>query len=219
MKTASLSRLMFATLLVIITAIAAGAAPNAAQAAVAPQWTCEYGNLLITAGPIDLDGVTNSYRINGTGPGLPTAPQLAYPGITYLTFELPGPGTWSNLTLEWSRDSLPYDQSMFSFTVDGCSETAPEPEPVPGCDVLVAIPPSAVGANFVADARVYWKPGEITEHVLPEGTHVRAIGKDATGEYYQVLYVCDFLWVKAETLGPNYESPWNGAPLPTVVVE
>lgn len=85
--------------------------------------------------------------------------------------------------------------------------------------MLVAIPSSAVGANFVADAAVYWKPGEIAEHVLTAGTTVRAIGKDATGEYYQVLYVCDFLWVKAETLGPNYNAPWNGAPLPTVVVE
>lgn len=101
---------------------------------------------------------------------------------------------------------------------EGFPEQAVE-EPVPGCDVTINIPASAVGATLVTDAPIYWKPGEITEHVFTAGTTVRAIGLDESGAYYQVLYACDFLWVPVESLGPNYDAPWYGAPLPTVVVD
>lgn len=90
--------------------------------------------------------------------------------------------------------------------------------PVPGCDVTIAIPAGTVGATTVADAVLYWTPGQPTGTVLPAGKNVRAIGLDSTGAYYKIIFVCDYLWVKAETLGPNFESPWNGAPLPTGTV-
>lgn len=107
----------------------------------------------------------------------------------------------------------PHDVSG-TYSAIGCGEIV-----VPGCDVTINIPASAVGATFLTDAPIYWKPGEITEHVFPAGTTVRAIGLDESGAYYQVLYVCDFLWVPAESLGPNYNAPWYGAPLPTMVVD
>lgn len=99
-----------------------------------------------------------------------------------------------------------------------CPQTA-KAATTPGCDVLVDIPATAVGGAFVSDAQIYWEPGEVTEHTFKAGDTVRVIGKDASGMYYQVLYVCDFLWVKADTLGPNYDPPWYGAPLPTAVVD
>jgi hypothetical protein len=90
-----------------------------------------------------------------------------------------------------------------------------------GCDVLMPIPPTAVGATFVANAETYWTPGQPTQPlvILEAGKSVRATGLDATGEYYQIIFECNFLWVKANTLGPNFDNVWNGAPLPTGVVK
>ena len=76
----------------------------------------------------------------------------------------------------------------------------------------------SVGATMTSDAQTYWKVAEATDTVLKAGTNVRAIGVDASGMYTQILFACDFLWVPTAAIGPNYESPWNGAPLPTGVI-
>lgn len=106
---------------------------------------------------------------------------------------------------------------------DSDDDPEPEPEPEleakPGCDALMQIPESAVGGTFLSDARVYWKPGAVTEHTISAGSTARVIGQDASGEFCKVLWHCQYLWVEADTLGPNYDAVWNGAPLPTVVVE
>ena len=96
----------------------------------------------------------------------------------------------------------------------------PEEAAVPDCDVLIPIPATAVGGTFVADAPVYWAPGEPTSPLvtIPAGNSARVIGLDASGAYYQIVWVCDFLWVPVNTIGPNYDPPWNGAPLPTAIV-
>jgi hypothetical protein len=92
---------------------------------------------------------------------------------------------------------------------------------LPGCDVLLPIPATAVGGTFVADAPVYWKPGELASPLvtIPAGNSARVLGLDSTGEYYKIIWVCDFVWVPKATLGPNYDAVWNGAPLPTAVVD
>ncbi|MCZ7541626.1 MAG: hypothetical protein M5U29_17275 [Anaerolineae bacterium] len=92
---------------------------------------------------------------------------------------------------------------------------------VPGCDVLMPIPATAVGGTFVADAPVYWKPGELTNPLvtIKAGNSARVLGLDASGQYYKIIWVCNFLWVPKATLGPNYDAVWHGAPLPTGVVK
>jgi hypothetical protein len=91
----------------------------------------------------------------------------------------------------------------------------------PGCDLLLPIPPTAVGGTFVADAPVYWKPGQLTSPLvtIAAGNSARVLGLDASGQYYKIIWVCDFVWVPVGTLGPNYDAVWNGAPLPTAVVQ
>ncbi len=104
-----------------------------------------------------------------------------------------------------------------------CPQTAQQALAItaPGCDVLINIPSTAVGGTFVADAPVYWEPGELTSPLvtIPAGNSARVIGLDSTGEYYKIIWVCDYVWVPRATLGPNYDAVWNGAPLPTAVVE
>ena len=97
----------------------------------------------------------------------------------------------------------------------------PMPEGAPGCDVLMPIPATAVGGTFVADAPVYWEPGELTSPLVTigAGNSARVIGLDAMGQYYKIIWVCDLVWVPKATMGPNYDAVWNGAPLPTEVVD
>jgi len=104
----------------------------------------------------------------------------------------------------------------YSVTFSGPTGVA-----LPGCDVLMPIPATAVGGTFVADAPLYWAPGKLTSPLvtIAAGNSARVLGLDATGQYYKIIWVCDFLWVPKATLGPNYDAVWNGAPLPTGVVE
>jgi hypothetical protein len=90
----------------------------------------------------------------------------------------------------------------------------------PTCIDLMPIPDWAVGGKFVSDAVLYWNPSAdaATEYVIPAEQSAWVTGVDESGEYAKIIWVCDTLWVKANTLGPNPDYPWNGAPLPTVVV-
>lgn len=64
-------------------------------------------------------------------------------------------------------------------------------------------------------------PGELVSPYteIAAGQSARVIGMDASGQYYKILWVCDFVWVPASTIGPNYDDVWHGAPLPTAVVD
>jgi hypothetical protein len=114
------------------------------------------------------------------------------------------------------NDTFSQAPTNYLLTISGPGEISV----LGGCDSMISIPSTAVGATFVADAPVYWAPGKLVEPpvTLVAGKSVRAIGLDSTGQYYQILFACQFLWVPANTLGPNYDEVWNGAPLPTGVV-
>lgn len=92
---------------------------------------------------------------------------------------------------------------------------------LPGCDVLINIPSTAVVGAFVSDAPTYWKPGEVTVPLvtIPAGKTAWVIGPDSSGQYYKIIWVCNYLWVPFGTLGPNYDDLWQGRPLPTTPVE
>lgn len=90
----------------------------------------------------------------------------------------------------------------------------------PGCD-MQPIPATAVGGSFVADAPLYYMPGDLVEPAtsIAAGNTAWVLGKDASGQYYKILWSCDQLWVPVSSMGPNYDAVWNGTPLPTGVVE
>jgi len=95
------------------------------------------------------------------------------------------------------------------------------PAAVAGCDVKMNIPAGTVGGTFVANAQTYWAPGKLTAPLvtLAAGKSARVIGLDESGQYYKIIWNCNYLWVLKDTLGPNYDKVWNGAPLPTTVVK
>ncbi|MCZ7540415.1 MAG: hypothetical protein M5U29_10980 [Anaerolineae bacterium] len=158
-----------------------------------------YGNVLFFYSSQRPVGITSVF-----GSALWTTAPLANP-LTLRFVSLAGNGFSEQLVMELTGecDGLPW--------VDVA---------LPGCDVLMPIPKTAVGGTFVADAPVYWAPGKQTSPLvtIKAGNSARVIGLDSTGEYYQIIWVCDFVWVPRATLGPNYDAVWNGAPLPTAVV-
>jgi hypothetical protein len=90
-----------------------------------------------------------------------------------------------------------------------------------GCDTRVNIPAQAVGGRFVDNATIFSEPGVMTTPpiVIEVGKTYLVAGLDASGQYYKVLLSCQWLWVEADKVGPNFDPPWNGAPLPTTVVK
>ncbi|MCD4686072.1 MAG: hypothetical protein K8S97_09070 [Anaerolineae bacterium] len=96
-----------------------------------------------------------------------------------------------------------------------------EEVPVPGCDATLNIPSTAVGGVFVADAPIYWAPGQLTSPLVTinAGSTARVIGVDYSEAYYQILWHCQLLWVPVDTIAPNPDAVWNDHALPARIVE
>lgn len=187
--------------------------------------------------PLELEATVidaNGTGLSGTsstslpaGSGLGATPGFSFP----TTATLPVPYPWAftvrvvgllNGVPTWTADvriscpdaAGPYAAAQLS---NGPYTTSAEA----GCDVLLPIPATAVGGAFVANAPVYWAPGELTSPLvtIPAGNTARVIGQDDAGEFYKIIWVCDYVWVPKATMGPNYDNVWHGAPLPTGVVK
>ena len=92
---------------------------------------------------------------------------------------------------------------------------------VGGCDTLAPRTADAAVGTFVADAAAYWSPGNLTDPLvtLPAGQTAWVLGVDSTGQYYKIVWSCQTLWVKTNTMGPNFDAVWQGHPLPVTVVD
>lgn len=168
-------------------------------------YTCD-GNLIVTA------QVWNSlsnpiYRLNGTGPGLPVTKSVTPSTWVTLEFTLAGPGSWSNLILEYANNGVaPW---IFSGHVLGVTCEAPDYS-------LSDLLKTAVGGKFVSNANLYWTPGEATQPLvtIPAGNTALVTQMNAARTYYQIVWNEQLLWVPAGTLAPNPDAVWKGAPLP-----
>jgi hypothetical protein len=86
----------------------------------------------------------------------------------------------------------------------------------PGCDVQMPIPDTAVVGAFVRTTPAYWAPDKLTNPLItiPVGKTAWVLTTDPSGRYYEIVWVCDLLWVPVNTMGPNYDDVWKGRPLP-----
>lgn len=92
------------------------------------------------------------------------------------------------------------------------------PLPAPSCP-LASIPPGSVVGRLSAIAQLYYEPGLASPGLfLPGGTAWWVTGLDSTGEYYQIIIACQRMWVEADLMGANFDSPWFGFPLPTTSI-
>jgi hypothetical protein len=88
-----------------------------------------------------------------------------------------------------------------------------------GC--MPDIPPQAVVGAFNQTAEIYWAPGHLAagEPPVEAGKTYWVAGQDETGMFRKILIACEWVWVRAETVGPNFDEVWNGRPLPGTIVE
>jgi hypothetical protein len=93
-----------------------------------------------------------------------------------------------------------------------------------GCDLL--LPKGSVVGTVLEPTWTYWAPSvdkELTPPLLlgtsPSTKTWWVLGQDSTHEWYKIAINCNnYVWVPADVMGPNYDKVWNGAPLPTRVV-
>ena len=84
----------------------------------------------------------------------------------------------------------------------------------------MALPEGSAVGQFVANALTYWRPGDLTNPLvtIPAGKTAWVLGMDETGQYYKIIWACNYLWVPISTMGPNPDQVWNNTPLPTGIV-
>ncbi len=94
---------------------------------------CSGGNLVIQFTLVNAGYVGNEYRINGTGPNLPTPGQIV--ALDTYTYIIAGPGTWSDLHFEYDNlnvsdftDSSGVFVSPTSITCEGLPPLLPNPQ-------------------------------------------------------------------------------------------
>jgi len=175
-------------------------------------WSGTYVGYGMPIGPDQPEGtLIGSYAWVGENP-----PSAATTGEFFVAYECSDVGA-SNVVYTCAG---PYGTCPRT-AADYLASLAPGSGLVPGCEVLMDIPAGTVGGAFIANAPVYWAPGQLAlpAVTIPVGNTARVIGLDASGQYYKIIWACDYLWVPANTLGPNYDRVWNGAPLPTQIVD
>jgi len=103
-----------------------------------------------------------------------------------------------------------------------CSAAGVSTDPsVPGCDLSMQLTADAAVGSFVATIDALWGPNAsaTTNITIPAGKTAWVLGMDDTGAYYKFIWVCTYLWAPVSALGPSYDAPWNGTPLPVGVVD
>jgi hypothetical protein len=142
------------------------------------------------------------------------------PSPAVLTYQFPSDTT---VTPAWYSDNA---NNIVDVTWDFNCMLPEEERPVPaapeaGCDMQMDIPAGSVVGQFTQTITARWAPGQLTTPpvVIDGGKTAWVLGQDASGEFYKFLWACQYLWVPVGSMGPNYDKLWNGAPLPTKVVE
>ena len=64
-----------------------------------------------------------------------------------------------------------------------------------------------------------YEPGKAAPGVMVNPGTYWVLGVDESGEYYKIIISCEYLWVPVQNMQPNFDSVWQGRPLPTDVVD
>jgi len=148
--------------------------------------------------------------------GRPTTIELRFGSTAVASAPYPGtlvytiPADVSGVSVVWVR-VLGGIESSATFAVS-CAYVAP----LGGCDVQMPLSETAVVGAFVKTTPTYWTPSQLTNPLItiPAGKTAWVLGRDPTGQYYKIVWVCSLLWVPVNAMGPNYDDVWKGRPLP-----
>ncbi len=188
-------------------------------------WDGEFDNSLAVQVAVSTDNVNWTVVSDAVYPHEGgTAPQVVDVDIAlaatvtarYVRYAEPGDGAWNGWGDYFHLRAFSTTPSTTCYTRPG---TVGDPT-LPGCDVLMRLPKTAVVGSFGQDAMIYWKPGKLTSPLvtIQAGKTAWVLGVDESGQYRKIVWSCDYLWVKADALTPNFDAVWQGTPLPMDVV-
>jgi hypothetical protein len=198
-----------ALLLVLLVGVLPSASPVAAGAGDCFGWGVKF-----IAGP---SGAEASIGVTDTGTGQTLAFRHFFLGPSEtrsVTFYVIVPSGSVSAFATISGGSL---ESLVNGWV-GAKHCATATQPGPD---MVMIPAQAVVGTFTTNTPLYFAPeaGAETSSVMDAGQSLWVYGLDASGAFYEVLLSGGLYWVPVGTIGPTSSAPWNGAPLPTTVVD
>lgn len=202
---------------------------------------CNSGNFGMTVERANLDGGT--YTVNtvvtvGSLIYMNEAASISINGLSgwnifnnFTYGPVPNPGTYpipagQEMRLDFSLER-PIGTVLYEWTliVDGCDTgnilfNGPTAGILSSADICgLPIPANSVVGDAPLGAQVYWEPGkESPGIILNPGTYI-VTGQDASETYYRVVLACQFVWVRKDAMGPSWQSPQNGTPLPTAIVQ
>jgi hypothetical protein len=198
---------------------------------------CNSGNFGMTVERANLDGGSYTLRTLVTVGGLTYMNEQATITINGLTgwniFDnfnysaVSNPGTYPipsgqemrlDFTLERPKGTVLY---AWTLIVDGCDTgnilyNGLTTTTASGACAL-NIPSGSVVGEAPLGAQIYYAPAQATNLTLNPGTYI-VVGQDESETYYKIVLACQFRWVRKDTMQPSYQSPQNGAPLPTRIV-
>ncbi|MBK9748371.1 MAG: hypothetical protein IPO91_16575 [Chloroflexi bacterium] len=175
--------------------------------------------------PVDAQ-ITLHYLANGVEYFLPSIPYDAPDGSGSMvygpllaTFAISYPITFEFRMLTWIGGEVVYQSSYFAVcAADGAGTPSVANQVVlrsmPIC--LVPLPTTAVQGRLAQTTPTYAVASldTPTTIMLPAGTAWYVIAGESG--FYRLWIACGAtpLWVPASVVTPNYDAPWNGAPLP-----
>ena len=77
----------------------------------------------------------------------------------------------------------------------------------------------AVVGDMPFNTQADYAPGQPAAGVMINAGTYWVLGQDESHQFYKILLACQYLWVPVDSMQPSFQSPWQGQPLPTEVVE
>jgi len=128
------------------------------------------------------------------------------------------------LSVKITDPNTPYSGNENTAAGAAWCASFPAPGGGEGCDNYIPLTSTSVVGAFVSETKLYWGPSPdkpTTSDVasIPAGKTAWVLGVDKSGEFYEIVWQCQQLWVPVASMGPNYDDTWHGWPLPTTVVQ
>ncbi len=161
---------------------------------------------------LTIDGVTNfdhsEAAPSGTGTG--SIADLFYAaGLNYPTTLVVRYDTVIGKTVVYSSSIT------FSCQTDGAGDVS---VPGGGSGTCPTLPDGSVVGALPESTQAFYAPGKVSPGLFINPGTYWVIGEDSSGQYYEIMLSCQFLWVPINSMQPSYQSPWTGQSLPTRVV-
>ncbi len=208
--------------LVVLSLMAAGTAP--AQAQQAPSISVSINGCTVTvtvealilAAPPPQTTSFSLFIYNSEGDEIYNENQSYFlDPITFVaTFTPPLVGTINVIVFE---NPIEVEWVNANYTINCTTDTPSASVPCIGFT-------GAGQGLLVRPTPIYWAPranaaSNIILDTAPSAKTYWVLGVDSTRSFYKIIIACKTYWVPVDSLVPNPDAVWRGAPLPTRVVE